>query len=538
MALYATESSDFLHRYGAEINRRQELPTRYRSNGMRTERPVGNTRYRNGGSSQNTARYSGSHLFYSGYDGLGSYAPYDSNLGAPTINVSTSTSRKAPAANYKDAPSLQNVYAPHKISSARLSQHESSSIFNNDFLHRGSINTDRVNSDRMYGADLNRFIDTKRYAPSNYRIPPSTWNTSRDNISDYEKFHRTPKTSLPYTALNNHAIYDTSNNSNYISEPRLYAAPHLQQRNSYLSSYLSDTSNGKQNKHLSNDRRNGHENIYPIPYRSGLEAKEHNGYRIKSFPSASLNNLNNADKLSYEKNNSYVKEISNDANGEDELEDDGYFAEGDPLTPAAAKQKYGKYLTAYEKEEILLYPEIYFVGKHAKKRQPSKNLLISGAKEYSFQGVNNMAKSGPVVAGYDDSQSGYIVVLNDHIAYRYEVIKLLGKGSFGQVVQARDHKTGEDVALKIIRSEDRFARQAKEEIRILQKLNEQDTENRHNIVRLLDNFKFREHVCMVFELLSSNLYELLHMNEFRGLQQAEVCTFTKGILECLELLFK
>ena len=35
--------------------------------------------------------------------------------------------------------------------------------------------------------------------------------------------------------------------------------------------------------------------------------------------------------------------------------------------------------------------------------------------------------------GYDDDRGDYCVVPHDHLAYRYEVLGLLGKGSFGQV---------------------------------------------------------------------------------------------------------
>lgn len=35
--------------------------------------------------------------------------------------------------------------------------------------------------------------------------------------------------------------------------------------------------------------------------------------------------------------------------------------------------------------------------------------------------------------GYDDDQGSYIQVPHDHISYRYEVLKVIGKGSFGQV---------------------------------------------------------------------------------------------------------
>ena len=39
--------------------------------------------------------------------------------------------------------------------------------------------------------------------------------------------------------------------------------------------------------------------------------------------------------------------------------------------------------------------------------------------------------------------------------YRYEVLEILGKGSFGQVVKVIDHKTGQHLAVKIIRNKKR-----------------------------------------------------------------------------------
>ena len=47
-------------------------------------------------------------------------------------------------------------------------------------------------------------------------------------------------------------------------------------------------------------------------------------------------------------------------------------------------------------------------------------------------------------------------VLGDHLVYRYEMQEVLGKGSFGQVVKAYDHKTCSYVAVKIIRNKKRF----------------------------------------------------------------------------------
>ena len=48
------------------------------------------------------------------------------------------------------------------------------------------------------------------------------------------------------------------------------------------------------------------------------------------------------------------------------------------------------------------------------------------------------------------------MVLKDHIAYRFEVLDFLGKGSFGQALKCIDHVTKEIVAIKIIRSKEKF----------------------------------------------------------------------------------
>lgn len=73
--------------------------------------------------------------------------------------------------------------------------------------------------------------------------------------------------------------------------------------------------------------------------------------------------------------------------------------------------------------------------------------------------------------GYDDERGDYLIVNHDHLMYRYEVLDMLGKGSFGQVAKCYDHKTGEYVAIKIIRNKKRFHCQAVVEVKILDNLN-------------------------------------------------------------------
>ncbi|XP_068443106.1 dual specificity tyrosine-phosphorylation-regulated kinase 2 [Clinocottus analis] len=197
-------------------------------------------------------------------------------------------------------------------------------------------------------------------------------------------------------------------------------------------------------------------------------------------------------------------------------------SEGKPkpsfLSPETAMKQFMSKMSAMEHHEVFSYPEVYFVGPNSKKRS----------------GVMGGANNG----GYDDDQGSYIHVPHDHIAYRYEVLKVIGKGSFGQVVKAFDHRSQTHVALKMVRNEKRFHRQAAEEIRILEHLRKQDKDSSMNVIHMLENFTFRNHICMTFELLSMNLYELIKKNKFQGFSLPLVRKFAHSILQCLDSLHK
>jgi dual-specificity kinase len=59
------------------------------------------------------------------------------------------------------------------------------------------------------------------------------------------------------------------------------------------------------------------------------------------------------------------------------------------------------------------------------------------------------------------------------------MIKLLGQGTFGKVVQARDKLSNKLVAIKIIRSVQKYREASKIELRVLETLRANDEENRN-----------------------------------------------------------
>eukprot|EP00756_Hemistasia_phaeocysticola_P018653 Hpha_TRINITY_DN15610_c0_g1::TRINITY_DN15610_c0_g1_i1::g.98544::m.98544/K08825/DYRK1; dual specificity tyrosine-phosphorylation-regulated kinase 1 len=136
--------------------------------------------------------------------------------------------------------------------------------------------------------------------------------------------------------------------------------------------------------------------------------------------------------------------------------------------------------------------------------------------------------------GYDDENGNYVVQIGEEISGRYIVQDILGKGSFGVVVRAHDHRRDESVALKIIKNKPQFTAQAKVEIDILTKLAESREE--HNIVRLKKYFPWKSHLCLAFELLSFNLYDLIKYTKFNGVSLNLIRKFAFQILKTLEFL--
>jgi hypothetical protein len=111
-----------------------------------------------------------------------------------------------------------------------------------------------------------------------------------------------------------------------------------------------------------------------------------------------------------------------------------------------------KYRSVMLREEIAElakgeFDTVYFAGSITERTKEDLEMLkeINQERIEAFNLKKNDAgdasngeyQGNPI---FDNFEGYFKVQMGEHIAYRYEIMKILGKGSFAQVVQCRDHK--------------------------------------------------------------------------------------------------
>ena len=140
--------------------------------------------------------------------------------------------------------------------------------------------------------------------------------------------------------------------------------------------------------------------------------------------------------------------------------------------------------------------------------------------------------------GHTDKTGVFHGEEKDQIANRYEISKPLGNGAFAICYLVFDHKTKTQCALKIIRRDKRFQRQAEKEYEILKRLNGSCSYSSENVpfIRMIEYMEFDGHPIFTFEILGDNLYSVLKYGGFSGFPQEYTHSYVIEILKCLEIL--
>ena len=179
-----------------------------------------------------------------------------------------------------------------------------------------------------------------------------------------------------------------------------------------------------------------------------------------------------------------------------------------PVKPSFIIVNYPDYLTDREQSEIQLHREVYYLRNAPPKSKKTSNVI----------------------------PNFFHFVQGEHIAFRYEQEEVLGKGAFGSVLKCLDHKTGQSVAIKMLRDKPKVHSQIMFELDLLMRLQDRDAPHGHNIIRYVENFTFRGFFCIVMELLYLDLYTTLKMQRFVGFKMPMVQTVARETAEALAFM--
>ncbi|KAK6824013.1 Catalytic domain of the Dual-specificity protein kinases CDC-like kinase [Aspergillus parasiticus SU-1] len=158
---------------------------------------------------------------------------------------------------------------------------------------------------------------------------------------------------------------------------------------------------------------------------------------------------------------------------------------------------------------------------------------IIKAKDVPVPVVRDYANRGEK---YDDDDGHYIVTPDTPLTDRYSIIKLLGQGTFGKVVEAFDKHRKTRVAVKIIRSIQKYRDASRIELRVLSTLASNDRQNRNKCIHLRDCFDYRNHICIVTDLLGQSVFDFLKGNGFVPFPSSQIQNFARQLFTSVAFL--
>jgi len=124
----------------------------------------------------------------------------------------------------------------------------------------------------------------------------------------------------------------------------------------------------------------------------------------------------------------------------------------------------------------------------------------------------------------------------ERIGRHYVVETEAGTGTFGRVFYCHDARHGTRVAVKVVRCVDRYSESARIEADLLRDIAKRDPGGTSLNVRMLDDFEFRGHVCMVFEPLGCSLYDFVKDHDYRPMPVTDIRIIGRQLLHAVAFL--
>ncbi|XAR64475.1 Dual-specificity kinase [Bertholletia excelsa] len=161
---------------------------------------------------------------------------------------------------------------------------------------------------------------------------------------------------------------------------------------------------------------------------------------------------------------------------------------------------------------------------HSRTHPDHANLLVKGLAQ----------KGSPPWRG-DDKDGHYMFELGENLTQRYKILRKIGEGTFGQVLECWDREAKEMVAIKVVRSIKKYREAAMLEIEVLQLLGRYDRSG-GRCVQIQNWFDYCNHICMVFEKLGPSLFDFLRKNSYRSFPVDLVREIGRQLLECVAFM--
>ena len=117
------------------------------------------------------------------------------------------------------------------------------------------------------------------------------------------------------------------------------------------------------------------------------------------------------------------------------------------------------------------------------------------------------------------------------VGFNYDVIGILGKGSYGTVYECLDTTTNQQVAIKAINPKD-----ANDELKAFESLENID-EKCSYLIEILNGFLEEDLACLVFPIYGPNVKEAMVVNE-EPFKLQDVKVMGKQLIEATNFLHK
>ncbi|OMJ29045.1 Dual specificity protein kinase lkh1 [Smittium culicis] len=200
----------------------------------------------------------------------------------------------------------------------------------------------------------------------------------------------------------------------------------------------------------------------------------------------------------------------------------------------ADSNKISKQFNPIDSEKNPSNPSIQSSSSTQYNRDPNFKYFVSNTENYN----NYNSLDLKLNSASDKTEGHFIAHFNQLIASRYEVKGLLGQGTFGKVLKCVDKTTNKLVAVKVIKSVYKYRVAASMEIRVLETMKQHDPSNFFKCAVIRDSFDFNNHICMVFDLLSSSLYDFLKGNLFQPFPLINIQQIAYQIIRSVSFIHK